>query len=341
MYIRALRLGLLCLLSLFLISTTAWAQGAASLSGRIKGTSGAVVASAKVTAKNLATGTTEQTQTNADGEYGFENLAPGDYEVEATALGFETQQSKVTVPPGGAQTADLTMNPTLSLSDLGFGAAQTQGSAKQQALLNKRSHMLHVHQELGLITTAPLVATVLTGFAAGGRSTSSTTRDVHAALGSTTAVLYGATAYYAIFAPKIPGTNTEGPIKLHKALAWIHGPGMVLTPILGAMAFEQKSKGEKVHGIAGAHGAVAVTTAIAYGLAIYSVWRPSFPRSKHDVTWMESAPPNTASPMHADLSLAKPMCDALDGTAMPGSKQARAQLAVSSATEFEYSTGER
>ncbi|HKR86371.1 MAG TPA: carboxypeptidase-like regulatory domain-containing protein [Terriglobales bacterium] len=341
MYVRAVRLGSFCFLSVCLISTAAWAQGAPSLSGRIKGNSGAAVAGAKVTVKNLTTERTQQTQTNENGEYRFENLAPGDYEVEATASGFEAQQSKVTVAPGGAQTADLSMNPTLSLSDLGFGAPQTQGSAKQQALLNKRSHMLHVHQELGLITTVPLVATVLTGFTAGGRSTSSTTRDVHAALGSTTALLYGATAYYAIFAPKIPGTKTEGPIKLHKALAWIHGPGMVLTPILGAMAFEQKSKGEKVHGIAGAHGTVAVTTAIAYGLAIYSVWRPSFPRSKHDMTGM-SAPPESASPMHPDyLSVAKPMYDALDGTAMPGSKQARAQLAVSSATEFEHSIGGR
>ena len=57
-------------------------------------------------------------------------------------------------------------------------------------------------------------------------------------------------AYYAIRAPRIPGTETHGQIRVHKALAWIHGPGMILTPILGAMAFDQKSKGEKVHGIA-------------------------------------------------------------------------------------------
>jgi hypothetical protein len=37
------------------------------------------------------------------------------------------------------------------------------------------------------------------------------------------------------------------------------------------MAFEQKSRGEKVHGIASAHGAVGVITAAAYGLAIVSV----------------------------------------------------------------------
>ncbi len=116
-----------------------------------------------------------------------------------------------------------------------------------------------------------MLATVIVGGMAGGKSTSSTTRDVHAGLGAGTAALYFTTAYFAIRAPKISGTQTHGPIRLHKALAWIHGPGMVLTPILGAMAFQQKSKGEKVHGIASAHGAVAYTTAIAYGAALLSV----------------------------------------------------------------------
>jgi hypothetical protein len=46
---------------------------------------------------------------------------------------------------------------------------------------------------------------------------------------------------------------------------------MILTPVLGALAFEQKSRGERVHGIASAHGAVAIITAGAYGLAIASV----------------------------------------------------------------------
>jgi hypothetical protein len=46
---------------------------------------------------------------------------------------------------------------------------------------------------------------------------------------------------------------------------------MVLTPILGVIAFDQKSKGEKVHGIASAHGPVAYTTAIAFGAAMLAV----------------------------------------------------------------------
>jgi hypothetical protein len=158
-----------------------------------------------------------------------------------------------------------------TLEDLGLSPAQTQGNAQDQARLDRRSHMLKIHQRLGLITTIPLLATVITGSQAGGKSTSSTSRDLHAALGSVTTGLYLTTAYFSIFAPRVPGTTTRGPIRLHKALAWIHGPGMILTPILGAMAFDQRSRGEKVHGIANAHGAVAYVTAVAYGLAILSV----------------------------------------------------------------------
>ena len=46
---------------------------------------------------------------------------------------------------------------------------------------------------------------------------------------------------------------------------------MILTPILGALAYDQRNRGEKVHGIANAHAPVAVATGIAYGLAILSV----------------------------------------------------------------------
>lgn len=173
-------------------------------------------------------------------------------------------QGQAASPPAG--------NPAPpSLGDLGFGSEQTQGSSQDQALLDKRSHMLKIHQRLGLITTVPLVFTIFSGGLAGGRSTSSGGRDLHAGLGILTAALYMTTAYYAIYAPKLPDTKTRGPIRLHKALAWIHGTGMILTPILGAIAFEQRNRGEKIHGIASAHGAVGAVTAAAYGLAILSV----------------------------------------------------------------------
>jgi hypothetical protein len=46
---------------------------------------------------------------------------------------------------------------------------------------------------------------------------------------------------------------------------------MILTPILGAIAYGQEKNGGKVHGIAKAHGAVADVTYVAFGLAVLSV----------------------------------------------------------------------
>jgi hypothetical protein len=254
-------------------SASLWAQGEASLSGTVTNPSGAPVANAKVSVKNSGTGQTTESQTNASGLYSVSNLPPGEYEVSVSAEGVGTKTSTVTLAAGSQQTVNIALDAAgaPSLKDLGFTPEQSQGSAAQQALLDRRSHMLKIHQRLGLITAAPLLATIITANGAAGRHGTQSGRDLHAALGSVTAGMYFTTAYFSLFAPKIQGTPTRGPIRLHKALAWIHGPGMILTPLLGAMAFEQRSNGQKVHGIASAHGVVAATTGIAYGLALLSV----------------------------------------------------------------------
>lgn len=271
----------------------------AALSGTVTDHTGHVLPDVKVTVKNLSTGQSTEIQTNADGLYTVSNLAPGDYEISvASAEGAKAQP--VTLTAGASQKLDLILevapplpeapapNPTPaptetlptapssskaepSLEDLGFSKSETQSNAAQQALLDKRTHMLKIHQRLGLITTIPLVATVILGPGAGGKSEGTATRDLHVALGSLTGDLYGMTAWYAIRAPRIKGTEKRGPIRFHEAMAWIHGPGMILTPILGAMAFEQKNNGQKVHGIAQAHGPVAIVTAGAFAAALLSV----------------------------------------------------------------------
>jgi hypothetical protein len=160
--------------------------------------------------------------------------------------------------------------PQPTLQDLGFAPDLARGDAEAQARLDKRTHMLKVHQTLGLITLAPLIATVLASGSASGHGSQSG-RNLHGALGVVTAGLYITTASYAIRAPSIPGMEVRGPIRVHKALGWVHGIGMILTPILGAMARSQLNSGEKVHGIATAHSAVADITVVAYAAAIGSV----------------------------------------------------------------------
>lgn len=198
----------------------------------------------------------------------------------------QQQQSQTqTQPQSQSQSQSQSQTQTSeqpSLLDLGISPNQTKGSAKEQALLNKRTHMLKVHQTLGLITLIPMAAALITGpqAKAKGRNgevikePTQANLDFHAALGSLTAGMYFTTAYYAEFAPKVPGVKKRGAIRVHEALAFVHGPGMILTPILGIMAFRQEEAGEKVHGIASYHGAVADITAAAYGASIVAVSWP-------------------------------------------------------------------
>jgi hypothetical protein len=164
-----------------------------------------------------------------------------------------------------------------SLGDLGLSAADTEGSAARQALMDRRTHMLKIHQKLGLITVIPVAAACISAAGAPpdrGNYSDTTSRDIHVALGATAVLMYAATASYAIRAPKVSNEPARGGVKWHKYLIYIHAPGMVLTPILGAMAYNQISSGQKVHGIASAHGAVAAATAASYGAAILAVSWP-------------------------------------------------------------------
>ncbi|MGC1784271.1 MAG: hypothetical protein WA708_17240 [Acidobacteriaceae bacterium] len=60
----------------------------------------------------------------------------------------ETQADSAQQKPQNQKTPPANNAP--SLSDLGFSQSQTQGGAQEQALLNKRTHMLKVHQTLVL-----------------------------------------------------------------------------------------------------------------------------------------------------------------------------------------------
>ena len=196
------------------------------------------------------------------------DAAPAPDKFEPIKISSSLQPPTQTTPPS---------NTGPSLGDLGLTPAETEGSAERQALMDRRTHMLKVHQRLGLITVIPVAAACISSVGAPpehGNYGNTTSRDIHVGLGGAAVAMYALTASYAIRAPKVSNEPARGGVKWHKYLIYIHAPGMILTPILGAMAFNQINSGQKVHGIASAHGAVASATAISYGAAIIAVSWP-------------------------------------------------------------------
>lgn len=88
---RMFRLLLISTVLVFVLSAAALAQ---VITGDVLGTvtdpSGAVVANAKVTIRNLATNASRDAQTGANGEYVFNLLPPGHYALSVEAQGFKS-----------------------------------------------------------------------------------------------------------------------------------------------------------------------------------------------------------------------------------------------------------
>ncbi len=80
--------------------------------GTVTDASGAVVAGAKVTAKNVGTGLERTTQTSADGSYAVPELQIGTYTVTITQAGFQTfAATGVTVDVAAQRRVDATLKP--------------------------------------------------------------------------------------------------------------------------------------------------------------------------------------------------------------------------------------
>src|SRR5215467_5545223 len=81
---------------MLLCSPIAWGQATAtsSLQGTVADKSQAVIAKAEVTITNKATGAARSMNTNDVGEYKFDPLAVGTYDVRVKASGFSTAEAK-------------------------------------------------------------------------------------------------------------------------------------------------------------------------------------------------------------------------------------------------------
>ena len=93
---RFAKLSILFLLVLLPGSLSLRAQSnTTALSGVVTDATGAVISGVEVTLANAATGTTQMTQSKSKGEFSFEQLAPGTYEVKVVSPGFSEQDQKI------------------------------------------------------------------------------------------------------------------------------------------------------------------------------------------------------------------------------------------------------
>ncbi len=80
----------------------------ASLSGTVTDASGASIPEATVTARNNGTGLSRSAVSDGQGHFSLPDLAIGDYEVQATKMGFQTVVRKgVNLTVGAAPVADF------------------------------------------------------------------------------------------------------------------------------------------------------------------------------------------------------------------------------------------
>jgi Carboxypeptidase regulatory-like domain/TonB dependent receptor/TonB-dependent Receptor Plug Domain len=94
-----------------------------TISGTVSDKSGAVVANATVSVKNLATGVATAVKTNAQGLYSLPNLLPGNYQETVSASGFETTiRNGIVLTVGSEMASNIEMkvgaaNETVEVSD--------------------------------------------------------------------------------------------------------------------------------------------------------------------------------------------------------------------------------
>ena len=143
-------LALATLAALILISLPVFAQSdLGSIRGFVKDPSGAMVPSAKVTAKNT-TGLERQTTTNESGYYAITNIPPGFYALTIEASGFkkfETTGNKL--DPGGALSLDasLVVGAASEVVEVSASAAalQTESSSVQKNVTREQIDSLELN----------------------------------------------------------------------------------------------------------------------------------------------------------------------------------------------------
>ena len=94
----------------FVVTSIAFAQFTAGVQGNVLDTGGANIPSAQINLLNRATKVRQVGTSDASGLYRFTNLGPGEYQLSASAGGFQTAQVQFTLTAGETRDVSLTLN---------------------------------------------------------------------------------------------------------------------------------------------------------------------------------------------------------------------------------------
>jgi hypothetical protein len=89
------------------VQLRAQTQTTGEITGAVTDPSGAAVVKAMVVLRDISKGSTTTTETNKDGVYHFQLLAPSNYTVSITSTGFEGVTRTLTVALGQVTTGDI------------------------------------------------------------------------------------------------------------------------------------------------------------------------------------------------------------------------------------------
>lgn len=127
-------------------------SNAADLQGTVKDSTGAVVTTATVTARNASTNTSRSATTNEDGFYRIINLPPGDYEVTVEAANFKKLvMPVVSVTVGQAAELNPTLQPgeiteSVTISDATAEIVETSRTAVSTTIDQQRINNLPINE---------------------------------------------------------------------------------------------------------------------------------------------------------------------------------------------------
>jgi len=105
-----------------------------TISGTVHDSSGAVIAGASVTAKNVATSAERTVQTGENGQYILPGLAPGIYEIAVNSTGFASFKARAELTVGGHTSLDaqLSVSGQVTTVEVVAGAGTTVNTETQE-----------------------------------------------------------------------------------------------------------------------------------------------------------------------------------------------------------------